>query len=424
MKTFRRFKNDTRGTTAVIFGLAALPLVGFAGAAVDYSRASAARADLQRAADATALALVRDAGRLTDAQLQARGRTLFGSLFRTGSDITANPLTVTRDAKTIRVAASATVQTTLLNVMGFRQIEIGTDAKAAWGGKKIELALVLDNTGSMDRTVKGVRKIDALKTAANNLLDTLYDATADAELIKVSVVPFNTQVRVDTMKTGLHPLWLSYTGGVKAGNWKGYIEDRDQPYDVNNAAPTLSKPATLFPAAQRAYAPDLAAVQPLTGIRAGRSDLRAAINSMQPTGNTNITIGVAWGLAALTNTEPMSGAAPKGSEDVVKAMIVLTDGENTQNRINGASNYDPDKIDLRTRAACTTTKTAGITVVTIRVVEGNADLLKDCASRPTDRSDPFYRNGEALYHDVQNPADLTPIFQNLANQVLATRLTQ
>jgi len=375
MKTFRRFKTDTSGATAVVFGLTALPLVGFAGAAVDYSRASAARADLQRAADATALALVRDAGRLTDAQLQARGRALFGGMFRAGSDITANPITVTRDAKTIRVAA-ASVQTTLMNVMGFRQIEIGTDAKAAWGGRRIELALVLDNTGSMDRTVKGVRKIDALKDAANKLLDTLYDATSDAQLIKVAVVPFNTQVRLDTMKTGLNPLWLSHSGGVNAGNWKGYVEDRDQPYDTNNAAPTLSKPASLFPAAPRAYAPDLASVQPLTGIRAGRSDLRATINAMQPVGNTNITIGVAWGLAALTNVEPFSGAAPKGDGDVVKAMIVLTDGDNTQNRINGVKNTDAAKIDPRTRAACTTAKTAGVTVVTIRVVEGNAGPFK------------------------------------------------
>ena len=55
MKLLYRFKRDTRGSTALIFGLSLVPLIGFAGAAIDYSRASSFRAAMQKAADAAAM---------------------------------------------------------------------------------------------------------------------------------------------------------------------------------------------------------------------------------------------------------------------------------------------------------------------------------------------------------------------------------
>lgn len=60
MRIVRRLMADRSGVTAVIFGLAAVPLVALVGAAVDYSRATGAQTAIQRAADATALRLARD----------------------------------------------------------------------------------------------------------------------------------------------------------------------------------------------------------------------------------------------------------------------------------------------------------------------------------------------------------------------------
>jgi Flp pilus assembly protein TadG len=423
MGLLERFKKDQSGATAMLFGLTLIPLMGFAGAALDYGRATSGRTHLQRAVDGTALALAREAGALNDAQLKQRGEDLVKAYLKAAPGIANQSITVKRDAKTIRVAATGSIKTAVMGVLGFNAIAIGSDAAVAWGSKKIELALVLDNTGSMGWTAKGVRKIEALKKASNDLLNILYNATSETDTIKVSVVPFNTQVRVDTAQTGKTPYWLAYSGSVNPSNWQGYVEDRNQPHDVDNKAPKISDPDTLHPAAARAYAPDLAPIKSLTPIRLGLSGLKTAVDAMQPSGNTNITIGVSWGLATLTNAEPMSGAVPTGTKDVEKVMIVLTDGDNTQNRINGVKNYSASKIDPRTREACEVAKAADITVITIRVVEGNAGLLKKCASKPTDPKHPFYRNGSELYHDVQNPADLTPLFQNIANQILATRLT-
>lgn len=52
----RRFWSDRRGNVAVLFGLAAVPIIGVMGVAVDYSRASHYRTLLQSAVDTAALA--------------------------------------------------------------------------------------------------------------------------------------------------------------------------------------------------------------------------------------------------------------------------------------------------------------------------------------------------------------------------------
>jgi Flp pilus assembly protein TadG len=49
------FGLSDRGNIAVIFAIACVPLISFMGAAIDYSRANAARSSMQAALDSTAL---------------------------------------------------------------------------------------------------------------------------------------------------------------------------------------------------------------------------------------------------------------------------------------------------------------------------------------------------------------------------------
>ena len=72
MSLLSRFRKDASGTTAVLFGFVAIPLIGIAGACIDYARASSARVNLNAAVDAAALMVARDATKLTDAQLTTR----------------------------------------------------------------------------------------------------------------------------------------------------------------------------------------------------------------------------------------------------------------------------------------------------------------------------------------------------------------
>ena len=55
-----RFGLADSGNIAVIFAIALVPILGFVGAAVDYTRANSARSSMQAALDSTALMLSKD----------------------------------------------------------------------------------------------------------------------------------------------------------------------------------------------------------------------------------------------------------------------------------------------------------------------------------------------------------------------------
>src|SRR3974377_1726726 len=58
------FLRDQNRGAAPMLALAAIPLLGFSGAAVDYSRAASMRSSMQSALDATTLILGKNAGKM------------------------------------------------------------------------------------------------------------------------------------------------------------------------------------------------------------------------------------------------------------------------------------------------------------------------------------------------------------------------
>ena len=63
------------------FTLSVIPMVGFVGAAVDYSRANSAKAAMQSALDSTGLMLSKDAQTMTAEQLASKADDYFLALF-------------------------------------------------------------------------------------------------------------------------------------------------------------------------------------------------------------------------------------------------------------------------------------------------------------------------------------------------------
>ena len=64
-----------------MMALAALPLFGFVGAAIDFSRAASARTAMQAALDASALMVSKDAQTLAPAALVAEATSSFKAIF-------------------------------------------------------------------------------------------------------------------------------------------------------------------------------------------------------------------------------------------------------------------------------------------------------------------------------------------------------
>src|SRR5207237_1968035 len=110
----------------------------------------------------------------------------------------------------------------------------------------------------------------------------------------------------------------------------------------------------------------LATLMPLTDVFDATSfqSLNDKIDAMTPAGNTNTTIGLVWGWHALTPNLPLtqgSAAAP----DLDKVIIMLTDGDNTQDRWSTAQSA----IDGRMQMACDNVKAppSNIKIYTVRV---------------------------------------------------------
>ena len=123
-------------------------------------------------------------------------------------------------------------------------------------------------------------------------------------------------------------------------------------------------------------------------------------------GNTNITIGLAWGWETLAPSGLFN--APATAPDLDKVMIVLTDGLNTQNRWTSSVS----SIDSRTALACNNIKAANIRVYTVRVLDGNASLLQSCATKPE------------MYYDVQQADQLNGVFSSIAQTLANLRISK
>jgi hypothetical protein len=158
---------------------------------------------------------------------------------------------------------------------------------------------------------------------------------------------------------------------IEKQQWEGCVIDRDQSNDALDTPPTSTDYKTLFPAAD---CRSLTTVLPLTN---SWSTLHAKIDAMAASGNTNVTIGLAWGWHTLTANLPFTDAA-EPAPDLDKVIVLLTDGDNTQNRWTTQGS----KIDARTSAACTNAKAAGIQIYAVRVIKATR---RCCATAPPGR---------------------------------------
>lgn len=277
-----RFWNNRHGGIAPLMALTIVPLLGAVGAAVDYTRANAARTAFQAALDSTALMLARTAATQTSGDLQSAASDTFNALFTRpeANNVAISAGYSSSNGSTITLQGSASIKTNFLGVLGYSEIPITATAKSVWGNTRLRVALVLDNTGSMSQTgsTSQTSKMTALKTASQNLLTQLKNAAVTADDVYISIVPFNKDVNVGA--GNYNESWLrwdlweaengtcsksSYTTQSNClshskiwtpaahSSWNGCITDRDQNFDTTNDAPVAG--GTLYPAEQYSSCP-------------------------------------------------------------------------------------------------------------------------------------------------------------------------
>ena len=197
----RSFARGTKGNVAILFGLSIIPMVLGVGVAVDYGRALIVRERMANAADAAALAIGSWTG-LNEAQLKTKAQQYFNANYPANSLGTVGTLNVKFQGDDILVNVSGSVPTTFMRLANVNSVDVGASAVITKKQRNIELALVLDTTGSMGQG----GKMSAMQNAAKTMVKDLFKDASTSETLKIAVVPFAGAVNIgtDKLKSG----WL------------------------------------------------------------------------------------------------------------------------------------------------------------------------------------------------------------------------
>jgi Flp pilus assembly protein TadG len=400
----KQFCRSQSGNFAIMSAITLPMLLSGVGLAVDFSTLASMKSKMQSTLDAALLA----SARLKD---PAKSREeVFHSFL--DAHLSREPRIHDHEGEIVveqglnfieaRAKLSATVKFHFMPQLGgVGRMTVTAEAYEATDA--LEVSMVLDNTGSM-----GAARMQALREAATALVDILEDAKSPNREVKAALVPFVTAVNVNA--TGFKESWIDtaaeapYHGAnfepksqthrynhldlfkkldVK---WKGCVEARPMPHNLDDTPPDPTNPDTLFVPYFAPDNPGRAVKSPNSGTvwnnsylddQVGKSDsgkqkeivrylaestnshidekgprttgpnyacptpiepltddfaaLKDAIGKMiyWEGSGTNVSEGLAWGMRVLSPGEPYTQGAPFKSAGVSKIVVVFTDGENT-----------------------------------------------------------------------------------------------
>jgi len=439
---FSEFLGSERAAVSVLFAVALLPMFAAAGMAVDMGRAYLVKQRLGVAADAAGLAVASSYEEGVD--MQGTLDEYFNKNFVETSLSTAGDPSYSIVGNTVNVTASAEVQMTLMKALGYDSISVQVTSQSLFAVNGMEVVMVLDNTGSMGGT-----KMTSLKAAANDLVDILLEGANGN--VKIGLVPFTALVNVGTnfedmaVPSFISPASTTYNWGNDS--WWGCVMARPYPNDVEDTDADAGGRWTPFywqddgnndwyydgayhadttaPSSKgpNKYCPN--AVTPLTD---NHFVLNTAINSMYAYGPTHVNVGAIWGWRLISPEAPFTQGVAYGTENHTKAIILLTDGENTAySYVKSAYDYPSvgvtgttsaagvaEEMDDRLEETCTNIKSEGILVYSITFdvdTVGIKNLMQGCAT-DADR-----------YFNSPTEDELKRTFREIAKELKEIRLT-
>ena len=235
-RRLRSFIKNETGVIAVIFALASIPIILSIGAAIDFARVYVAKAQLGEALDKAALA-VAVSRNASDTQIEAIFQGYFEANFGSNEIATAASLTRNQTDSQITLTATATIQTLFLGISpvgDFDEITITGTSTVIIETTGLEVAMVLDNTGSMQ--FGSPARIDSLRLAATDLVDILFGNETNPENLKIALVPFVATVNIGQENDALvqFPDPDNIYPPTVDAQWKGCVEARDAPNDVED----------------------------------------------------------------------------------------------------------------------------------------------------------------------------------------------
>ncbi|NCO21596.1 MAG: hypothetical protein GW905_06245 [Rhodobacterales bacterium] len=246
------------------------------------------------------------------------------------------------NSRTVTATSSVDVGTLFVNTLGVDSLAARALGTAREEISDIEIAMVLDVSGSMGW---GTR-LGEMKQAATNFVNTVLSderSVAGEGEVSVSIVPYSTQVNIG--KTVTDQMDLSYrqdyshcvdfeSGDFSTTALPGANRNQTGHFDPwTRTSPPAAFVCRNDPAFQ---------VHPLGGNKAA---LLAQIAALTPGGNTSTDVGLKWGAALLdpsfrTITDDLIAAGEVAADfadrpfdfnrpNTMKVLVVMTDGAHT-----------------------------------------------------------------------------------------------
>lgn len=450
----KRFHADDAGMSSLMFALMLPIVLAMGGAAVDYTRAYALRAELSRSAEGAVLAAA-SLSNTRDPELVIQEYfDLNLSSFADEATIMATP-TVTKQLNnsTIELTVEANLPTYFLSLVGIDDMRMTTYARAQESRQNLEIALVMDISSSM-----GGSKLRNLKTAAEDFVDIMFERDT-ADLTSLSLVPFGGTVNIGddlfdhfVLPTGsadVDPDQNAYDIGddildsdFRFSNGETCVETTHEEFE-DDSRPDEGVAAQLpdlwvWNRNNPWCPPDQAAAV----FNSGSSlDLNAHIRDMVLSDGTGMDIGALWGYRALSPAwrgllgGDFGDRPNEYNSDSIKILIIMTDGEitaqyrprdpsniharhsNQQTIVPKGGKNDPAGADSAIgnfRIVCDNAKANGVIVYTIgfqiRTNRVSHQLLGECAS------------GIGRYYFVES-LDISAAFESIAASINSLRVS-
>jgi len=435
----RRWRDERDGSFAIMMGVGAGVIMLAAGFGLNTVQLALTRSNLVNALDSAVTSTARDLTTGKILEKDARGNVeafLFANgakAFATADRLSLDRLVVDPVASTVSASASAKVDL-VFPLFGAANVQIvQARSDAIYSDKKIEIAMMLDITGSMGGT-----KIKDLKTAAKNAVTTFLDGQdVDKPRVRIALVPYADAVNTGSLANVVYvesgpsadsePPGLNAPRPVAATAPDKCATDREGTYQFSDAGPETAMVNRDY---RLAFCPK-AALVPLS---ARMSTLHGAIDAFSASGHTAGQIGIQFSWYMLS--PQWAGVLPAASrpaefdpKKVAKYAILMTDGEfNTA--FAGVDHADRRgrTIDVREQPAksrdyaerlCDKMKRQGIEVFTVgfQLTQANAKaVMRDCAS-PDEGS-------VKHYFEVSTGAELDDAYQTIASNIERLALTR
>jgi Flp pilus assembly protein TadG len=186
----RGLGSDQRGAIAVWVAVGLLPLCILVFGLFDISRMSIERRRLQDSLDAATLIAARSTAS-DDATLGKIGSAALTT--ELGKAATSPTFVGSSNGKQVTGTASVSIDAIILGIIGRPTLTVSAKSVVVRAANNLEIALVLDITGSMAGT-----RIADLKTAANDLVDIVVQDVQTPYYSKVAIVPYSMGVNVSS----------------------------------------------------------------------------------------------------------------------------------------------------------------------------------------------------------------------------------